>query len=443
MLRGIGVAVVLGLLAGPAEADALRYASPSGDSADSCDTPAQACDLHTAISGSGANMPSSGEEVIVLPGSYSLSVEVPEGASNMNVHGALDQPRPVINMSGLARFSWPNGTLSYLHLESTSISEALNLGGGTAERLLIRGASSDDDTPVCSCHGGVLRDSVIIATGDSPALGLDSNGGSSSGTYRNVTAYATNPAVAAMLFSNIGVSGNRQITAFNTIVLNGAGGTDVTVDGPGSTLTFSHSNYRGTSLTDGGVIGDVSGDTHQTALPLFANAATGDFNELSGSPTINAGVTDPLNGAVDFAGNPRTVGASTDIGAYEFSPPPTPPAGSTPSGLPTFTLDGRKVRINRKGKGRLAFSCTSPAPDRCDVLATLTTGGAAKKRSVGRISGTVPGGSSGKLTVKVSKRGRKALARKRKLRTTVSGSVTGAAGLSATLAAALALKKKS
>jgi hypothetical protein len=239
-----------------------------------------------------------------------------------------------------------------------------------------------------------------------------------------------------MLLGNIGVSGNRQITAFNTIVLNGAGGTDVTVDGPGSTLTFSHSNYRGTTLTEGGVIGDVSGDTHQTALPLFANAATGDLSELSGSPTINAGVTDPLNGAVDFAGNPRTVGASTDIGAYEFSPPP--PAAAGPSGPPTFTINGRKVRINRKGKGRLGFSCTIPKGDACNVAGTLT----AKKRAIGQLSGTVPGAETGTLLVKLNMKGRKRVASKRRLRSTLAGQVTNTSGLSSTLAAPIKLKAR-
>jgi hypothetical protein len=437
MLRGIGVALVLGLLAAPADAEALRYASPSGGSADSCDTPAEACDVHTAVSGTAGNVPTDGEEVIVLPGSYSLNVEVPQGAGNMNVHGALDQPRPVISMSGLGRFLWTTGTLSYLDLEAATTAEALNMGGVTVgERLLIRGTTSGSNSPVCQCYSGLLRDSVIIGTGVAPALGVGSNGGSSSGTYRNVTAYATNPATPAMLMGNVGVSGNRQITAFNTIALNGAGGTDVTVDGPGSTLTFSHSNYRGTSFAEGGVIEDVPGDTHQTGLPLFANAAIGDFGEVMGSPTINAGVADPLNGAVDFAGNPRTIGASTDIGAYEFSPPP--PAATPVPGPPTFTINGRKVRINRKGKGRLGFSCTIPAGDACNVAGTLT----ARKHAIGQLSGAVSGGETGTLLVKLNKKGRKRVASKRKLRSTLAGQVTNTSGLSSTLAAPLKLKAR-
>jgi hypothetical protein len=205
-------------------------------------------------------------------------------------------------------------------------------------------------------------------------------------------------------------------------------------------LTFSHSNYRGTTITEGGVIGDVPGDTHQIGLPLFANAATGDFSELSGSPTINAGVTDPLNGAVDFAGNPRAVGASTDIGAYEFSPPPppSPPDAVTPPGLPTFTINGRKVKINRKGKGRLGFSCTIPTGDACNVAGSLT----AKKRAIGQLGGTVPGGETGTLLVKLNKKGRRRVASKRKLRSTLAGQVTNTSGLSSSLAAPLNLKAR-
>lgn len=52
----------------------------------------------------------------------------------------------------------------------------------------------------------------------------------------------------------------------------------------------------------------------------FVDPINGDYNLLSGSPCINAGINNypfPVN--VDLAGNDRIVGANPDIGAYEYS----------------------------------------------------------------------------------------------------------------------------
>ncbi len=140
------------------------------------------------------------------------------------------------------------------------------------------------------------------------------------------------------------MSGTLTFNVFNVIALNGAGGTDVVADGPNATITLSHSNYRTTSLVDGGVIQDAPGGAHQTGAPMFANAAGGDFSQLAGSPTIDAGVTDPLNGTLDFGGGARTVGSSTDIGADEFSPP-----AALPPGTPAKKCKKQKKRKKKSG----------------------------------------------------------------------------------------------
>jgi hypothetical protein len=71
--------------------------------------------------------------------------------------------------------------------------------------------------------------------------------------------------------------------------------------------------------------------SNQTAAPTFVNAAGGDFHEAAGSPTIDAGITAPAIGTTDLDGNPRTIGRSTDVGAYEAAEAPTivpaPPTG--------------------------------------------------------------------------------------------------------------------
>jgi hypothetical protein len=433
----IAIAAGIAALALPGHAFATRYAAQGGTSAQDCATPATACNLEKAIEGSGGNLPMPGEEVIVLPGTYSLAAEVMQGASNLNIHGAFDQPRPVINTSGVGRFLISSATFSYLDLEAGSTSEALNLSGGTADRLLVRGTTLAAGSPVCQCYGGLVRDSVLIATGIAPALGVAANGGNSSGSYRNVTAYATNVATPPIQMSNAAMSGDREITAFNTIALNAAGGADVVADGPGSVLTFSHSNYRGTTVAEGGVIEDAPGESHQTAPPLFANQTTFDFSELANSPTIETGLSDPLNGPLDFAGNPRIIGSGTDIGAYEYVPPPPP--SSAPL---AFALGSTKVRIKPSGKGRLGFTCTSPPGAQCAIVGMLSAGIPGASRTLGRVRGSVPAGSSGTVLVKLNKVGRKRLAAKRKLRTQLSASVTSGTGLRSSFAASLTLKPK-
>ncbi len=58
-----------------------------------------------------------------------------------------------------------------------------------------------------------------------------------------------------------------------------------------------------------------------TNAPLFANEAAGDFHLSASSPCINSGVNVPAVGTADFDGNPRIVGGTVDLGAYEFSAP--------------------------------------------------------------------------------------------------------------------------
>ena len=56
---------------------------------------------------------------------------------------------------------------------------------------------------------------------------------------------------------------------------------------------------------------------------MFADAAIGNFHELSDSPTIGAGANLSDNGTTDLDGNPREIQGKTDIGAYEFVPAPS------------------------------------------------------------------------------------------------------------------------
>ena len=434
----IGIAAVLSGFVIPDDAFATRYAGPSGTSAQDCATPATACTLEKAVEGSGGNMPTTGDEVVILSGSYpTMTSEIFQGASNLNIHGEGGKPRPVINQSGIGRWLIGSGSFSYLHLaQAGGASEAVNMNGSATLDRVFMESTGNGTSPVCQCYFGLVRNSVLVTNApDKPAIGVVSNGGSGNVVYRNVTAYSSVAGTPALGVTQIAATGTLNVAIFNSIIVN-SGGSEIVADGPNSTITLSHSNYRTTSTPQGGVVQDAPGGMHQTAMPQLVNPAGDDFAELSGSPTIGAGITDPLNGPLDFAGQPRTVDGSTDIGAYEFiaSPSPSPPTA------PTFTLTGRKVKVKRSGKGRLGLSCTIPVGDACTVIGTLTTGGAAKKRAIGLVSGVVPGGTTGKVLIKLNKKGRKRIGAKRKLGAALSGQVTNAVGLSSPLAASLKLK---
>ncbi len=431
--RGIVTGVALVALALPAQSLATRYAAPSGSSADDCHSVATACDLKTAIQGNGPNLPSAGEEVIVEPGNYSFSDFVMQGAPNLNIHGVLTQPRPVVNQSDpLAQLQISSGSISYLDFEAGT-TNLVNLSGGLMERVVMHSASNGNFG--CQCYGGLIRDSVFVSSGPTAALGVTSNGGTSALTLRDVTAIATNPAAAAITVSHQ-APGSVTFDAYNAIARNTAGGSDVSAFGPSATITFHHSNYATSTQTSGGVIQDAPGDPHQGTAPQFANGAGGDFSESAGSPTIDAGLSDPLNGPLDFAGNPRAFGGGTDIGAYEFMPPTT------------FSLGATRVKIKHSGNGQLPLSCTTPAPDRC-VAAGVVTASSSKKNArssktvtIGQVAGTVVSGATGALTVQLSKKGRKALFARGKMAATLSGIVANSIGTTAPLSAPLVLKPK-
>jgi hypothetical protein len=64
-----------------------------------------------------------------------------------------------------------------------------------------------------------------------------------------------------------------------------------------------------------------NGQGNFTNAPLLVNRAGGDLRLQSTSPCINAGLNAHAPGDLDLDGLPRIVGATVDLGAYEFQSP--------------------------------------------------------------------------------------------------------------------------
>jgi hypothetical protein len=64
-----------------------------------------------------------------------------------------------------------------------------------------------------------------------------------------------------------------------------------------------------------------SGTGNITNAPLFVNLAGGDYHLQSNSPCINSGNNAYVSVTNDLDGNPRIVGGTVDMGAYEYQTP--------------------------------------------------------------------------------------------------------------------------
>ena len=130
---------------------------------------------------------------------------------------------------------------------------------------------------------------------------------------------------------------NCGLTNCTVVGNNGAGGgvdggaviNSIVYDNPGGNIVNTKAVFYSCSYPYIGYIG-TGGFTN---APLFVNEAGGDFHLQSNSPCINSGNNAFVSVTNDFDGNPRIVGGTVDIGAYEYQTPvpfsPTPGRSNT------------------------------------------------------------------------------------------------------------------
>jgi hypothetical protein len=413
----------------------VRYAAPGASGDCSAATP---CSLTTAVSGANDN-----DQVILESGlgPFVPGVEV-DIAKAIDIGGVPGAPVPRIDASGVngVRVISNNVHLHDLRIDSASGQAALSTdsfySGMTAERLFVSTESSGSSHGACEISEGMLRDSVCWGSGGSGVT--VSEGGSATKTIslRNVTAIGTGATIHSEGIK-VNTSGPADMTIDAVNVIARGQEFDVqalSVSGSRSTLDLRNSNFATHDATVGAAgnfITSASSNGNQITVPLFASAATGDFHELAGSPTIDAGISDPLMGSFDLDYKARVAPAcvggaagTPDIGAYEFATvsPPIPACGK-------FTLGALK---RNKKKGTAKLTVTVPGSG-----AVVLSGKGLKKSSV-----TASSSGNDTLTLKAKGKAKHKLAAKGKikLKTTISFTPTG--GTANTQTAKLKLKEK-
>jgi PASTA domain len=357
----IAAAVLFGVLL-PAGAFAATdfYVAPGG-SGNAC-TLADPCNIVFALgsAASGDTVFAAGNQgTYGLPGNPTAApIEVPAGVT---LEGEPGQPMPALYTEATGTASVKVGGGGRLidfavHEKKPGQLPIYGEGGTTLERVLSLGAGGDG----CIVGpGSTVTDSVCVGV-----VGILEGFGGSGQTFtlnlRNDTFYGTSEQGAVFSANNV----TLLPEAVNTIFLGAAGGVRVYEVGGGTVeVAATHSSYSGVVEEGGATITPEGTAGNQSAAPLLADPAGGDFHELAGSATIDAALPSPANGEFDLDGNARSLPsvltcsgagpAAPDIGAYEYVPPTpscgAPPAteASTATSTPTPTCRVPKLRRRR------------------------------------------------------------------------------------------------
>ena len=411
---GFACAIAL-LCAASSAAAAQRYAAPNGSgSACSSGSP---CAIGIAFSGA-----NNGDEIIIATGDYnavSSTLFVPQGGYAHGVHG---EPPPRIHFaSGHYMDSGTSGSrLSYVQIEGVTPEPFNADNGSVADQIWVHATGNN----ACLVYGTLL-DSVCWAS----SAGDDAINGAVSATFtpvlRNVTAESTGTGGIGIDYHASG-GGNITISATNVIAHGGSTDLFVQATSPdNATINIDHSNFVAGSGSGTGA--HINSTAKQSAPPLFVNAGAGDFNEIPGSPTIDAGVTSPANGPFDFIGRPRVINGQTDIGAAEYDP------------FNGVTLGTRKARV-KKGKAPVLIGCPAGIPTPCAGTLTLSYRHGSKTSTAGKASFSVDAGATAKVMVKLKKPAFRRLDDRGKLKVLAFADARDGAGTSAGTSGQVKLK---
>ena len=347
-LAAIAVAAALAIVSPAAATAAPRYASPTG--AGTACTQGAPCDFKEAVEGA-----ADGDEVIVQPG-----VHAPAGSvlldTAADVHGVGGQPRPriVSAASPALDVDDPGARLHWLDVSHSGAGDALLLDGGAASTLAVESSGAGF---ACHVRGATLQDSTCWAKNGGIAAGAAVAGEYQRTDLFNVTAFAAGAGSRGVRVA--ASSGFADLHALNVIA---RGGVDLEVQsdptGSVAVANMDFSNYATRSLIGPEAHASEPGiAANQTAAPVFADAAQGDFHQDASSPTVDRGTLAGFAvGDSDLDGEARVQGFGIDIGADELFVGPLPPDSNPPD---TRILRKPKARTTRR-LASFKFGTTEP-----------------------------------------------------------------------------------
>lgn len=301
------------------------YASPSSTDTTGTCTSGAPCRLDHAIALAGA-----GDVVVVLPGTYSINYQLSTNLP-ITIEGQPGQPRPSLvadpQMNSDTLSVSGGAVVRHLEIETNNDqgtpTTALSIDGGTAEDLVLRVGSEDENgealSALDSSAGTTIRTVLALnqAQGGEAVSFKDSKTSPGTANAYNVTAVATGEDGEA-------VSGNvatGTVSVKNSIAYGES--SDVSTKPGTHALDLSYSDFRSSHSS-----GYVDQGGNVLAPPVFVDPGSGNYREAETSPTIDAGTNDPALTVTDLDGNPRVLGSGPDMGAYEY----TGAQGSTGSG---------------------------------------------------------------------------------------------------------------
>jgi parallel beta-helix repeat protein len=243
--------------------------------------------------------------------------------------------------------------------------------GGGADYCTLNNCKLYGNFAIHGDGGGAIRSTLnnCLLLTNTDLLGFGGGGGACQSTLNN-----------CLLFSNSGTRGGGASSSalINcTVVGNSAqysgGGTylgsakNCVVYGNACT---SGSNYSGGTFSYTCIAPLMNGFGNISNAPVFVDPVNGDLHLQSNSPCINSGYNAYVSGTNDLDGNPRIVGGTVDIGAYEYQSPSSilSYAWAQQFSLPT---DGTADKADPDGDGMSNYSEFKAGTNPTNALSVL------------------------------------------------------------------------
>jgi hypothetical protein len=375
LLTVIAALVAAAASAPGASAAAQRYASFDGSGTD-CSS-AKPCEIAQAVNAAG-----DGDEVIVRPGSYTVTQTL-ENQEQVRIHGVAGEPRPRLHLNAASQVRLHLSELRYVEvIQNSPTVTAVAVIHSTLDQVIVRGGDQADCA--VGVFSGTVRSSIVVARSQfGDGICTESYSGANNSTYLHVTAVARDG--AAIVASASGATASVGVVAYNVIAKAGPSGAGFAAQnanlGVGAKINVLHSNYQ-ESWTSGPNASVANLFGNQSLPPAFVDEANGDYRQRAGSPTIDAGKSDAKFGVVDIDGDPRQIGPG-DIGADEFVVAPTAATGAASAVTEgAATLSGN---VNPKG---------APTSYRFEYGPTIAYGSSTSESDAGSGTSDVPASAS-------------------------------------------------